>query len=172
MAETRPLFIGVDPAQRVSGFAYRCSGHFHFGSLTGIEALHSFDHIAIARELAGDGRVYATIEYPTWRGPGTSEVRAAANAWMRCLKAVFGRKIAFHKVTPPTWQAACLRGMPKEWTAKQKYIYRAGILSGIGRSFEIEENAAAAICLCEFGEQLAAMGLFGKKVMASKGGRK
>lgn len=135
------LILGVDPAQKWSGYAYRIDeGPITAGHFFGIENLGGLEV-----PLGPDVELYACIECPRWAGPGTRETRAAAIAWERfLLKHYPKRRIWF--VDPRQWQSLLLAGCPGQTT-------KARALWCCARMLQLDvcgDHEADAACLMQF----------------------
>jgi hypothetical protein len=156
------MLIGIDPAMGRSGYAYQSNdGPMAWGHLDGIEHLSDSEAVNLLRiELAetDPAKVYAMVEYPTWHGYGTDQVRAAANCWIRTLRAAIGSRLRIRKVTPQVWMGhlGFLSGprLPKGQRppVSEKYIPFA--LEAARAAPPMDENAAAAVCLVAYSEDL------------------
>lgn len=159
IADRTTIRVGVDPAMLDSGFAYRLPGERwpSYGNVLGAENIPSAPLFQSLRDANPKHRIALTVEYPTWRGKGTDAVRAAANCWIRALKAAFPRRVSVLKVTPARWMGATIPGYRKlDKDAGERpsslYVPRAHELAGVASCIGINENAAAAICILHWAE--------------------
>lgn len=157
--EVGVLMVAVDPAQLRSAVALR--GQAPDGSVQ--KVLLRADDIADIRDVVAQieafakgvafDRVFAVVEYPTWGGHGTHAVRAAANAYIRQLKAAYPRKLTVAKVDPNDWQKQfCHRARPGSQTTKDYSLWLA--TKAYGWAPETADEADAALIL-EYGRTLA-----------------
>ncbi|GEM_PF-4324165 len=175
-AQAPKLVVGVDPAMAASGFAFRGKdGGIHFGRLDGIENLSSGNALKVAaKHSPGDkAPVYLLIEYPTWKGHGAETIRAAANAWIRAFRAAFPRRVRLMKLTPQTWMARMIPGWGKMDSKKGEHprdLYRPLAVGLVGDPLlaDLDENAAAAVCLQTLAERLIASGEWGQDLRKTK----
>ena len=155
------VWIGVDPAMNRSGFAAKFGdGEILQGAVEGVRNLSTSELLTVLDLHASrfDVEIYLCIEFPTWPGVGTREIRSAATQWIAEFKARFPRRVRVHKACPKAWQPAMLEGCPGN-TAKAKYLFRATQI--LGKPAEGEDEAAA-VCLLEYGRAMDRIGAFGE----------
>jgi hypothetical protein len=161
------VWIGVDPSVNRSGCAIRIGeGSVAQGAVEGLRNLGAFDLLQeLEEDLAGFApEIFLCVEFPTWTGPGTREVRTAATQWIAEIKSRFPRGVRVHKADPVAWQSAMLDGCPGK-TPQARYGFRATQVLGHAPAGEDE---AAAVCLLEYGRTMHRLGTFGERPARSK----
>ncbi|MGV3617962.1 MAG: hypothetical protein ACO1SV_21765 [Fimbriimonas sp.] len=156
------VWIGVDPSINRSGCAIQIGeGGVAQGAVEGLRNLGGFDLLQKLEEDLAEltPEIFLAIEFPTWSGGGTREVRTAAVQWIAELKVRFPRRVRVHKVCPKVWQPAMLEGCPGK-TPQERYVKRAALFLGQPPAGEDE---AAAVCLLEYGRRMHAIGAFGER---------
>ena len=159
----RATVIGIDPAMIDSGWSVLTADRCSYGVVNGVENI-AVDFIA--SDIADEGPIFVLIEYPTWRGHGAEQVRAAANCWIRTLQARFPGRCRITKVTPQTWMSRMIPGYVKADRPASLYVPLA--LKLIGSDGLIDENAAAAVALCYLATTLLTTGRWSKDLRVGK----
>ncbi len=157
------LIVGIDPAMTLSGFAYgRSNGYRKAGVVDGIESLGAHDAILQMLVASEQSPARVLIEYPTWKGHGAEQVRAAANVWAKVLKAHLPKGTLFMRVRPQSWMGYLLPGAGRTGSGKPSdlYIPKARELWGPGDEYNGgpdygDPNVSAAICLFEIADRIA-----------------
>lgn len=150
--EPPPIFIGVDPAMDASGWAIRLPGsNIAWHIVRGVENLHkAVEAFAVLAQPWPASKIVLCVEYPTWRGKGTDATRAAANCWIRAIKAAFPRRVTVLKVTPQTWMAAMIPGWRR---ASPSILYQQAAARLLGSCDpHLPDDAAAAVCILAYAE--------------------
>lgn len=146
------LFIGFDPAQRVSAVAWRGrskeSGKVVQGSRLTPDIL---DALQVERTLRAVGeeidhqKVWVAIEYPRWNAGASQTVRAAANTYVRLIRRVFPRA-EIVKVDPNQWQGFFdFKNRPPGQSTKEFSVWVATRAYGWSISEEHDRADAALI---------------------------
>lgn len=157
LSEPRPtLLLGIDPATGRSGWAVWDGAAYRFGVVDGIGTLEATGVLETLDRAYPGARVIALVEYPTWRGPGTAQVRVSANAWIRYIKRVFARRNRISKVGPQAWMGPM--GFMRRDGTKPWVRYTPWAEGVVDVPPGLDPNAAAAVCLVEYARRMAEAG--------------
>lgn len=154
------LYIGIDPAQRVSGVAYQSDTwkRPQWRIVDGIERMsatwtpdetNGLPYVLTQLANTPGERAVACVEYPPAGMPQAPQTRSAANAWIRWVKALAPGKVTIYKVNPNRWQCATLgcSGRAKTAERKELSLFRAKTIT----PDLTDHNASDAVCLLEYG---------------------